>query len=79
MLTCGDGSPTKQFTFSTNTTLNPTLGREKRVRGCREEWEDDSIVVWSEVTGLCVFWDGSCRHGVCSAGMLINIFKRTLG
>ena len=41
--------------------------------------EDDSTSVWPEVTGVCGFWDGSCRNGVCGAGMLIKIFTLTLG
>ena len=37
---------------------------EKGVRGPQEDWEDDSKVVWSDVTGLCGFWDGSCFHTI---------------
>ena len=32
-----------------------------------------------EVAGLCGFWDGSCQHRVCGAGMLIKVFTLTLG
>ena len=52
-------------------------GRE--VRGRTDEWGDDSKVVWSEVTGLCGFWDVSFRDDVCGAGVLIEIFTQTLG
>ena len=30
------------------------------------EWEYDLDVVWSDVTGICKFWDGSCRNNVWS-------------
>ena len=33
-------------------------------RGLEEEWVDTTDVVWSEVAGLCGFWDGSCEGGV---------------
>ena len=42
----------------------------KGVRGREYEWVDTAHVVWSEVTGLCVFWDGSCDNGKCGAGIL---------
>ena len=41
--------------FSGNITKMLTLGR----KGGREE---NSKLAWSEVTGLCGFWDGSCRR-----------------
>ena len=34
-----------------------------------EEWVDTARVVWSEVIGLCGFWDGSCDN--CGTGFLI--------
>ena len=37
---------------------------ERGVRGRHEEWEDVSKVVWPDVTGLCGFWDGTCRDDV---------------
>ena len=42
----------------------------KGVRGREDEWVDTAHVVWSEVTGLCVFWDGSCDNGKSGAGIL---------
>ena len=36
-------------------------------------------VVWSEVTGLCGFWDGSCENGTWGAGIMTQIFTRALG
>ena len=50
----------------------------KGARGREEERVDVANVVWPEVTGLCGFWDGSCQHGFCGAGMLIKIFTQTL-
>ena len=35
----------------------------KGVKGREEQWVDTVNVVWSEVTGLCGFWDGSCENG----------------
>ena len=32
---------------------------------------DTARIVWSEVTGLCGFWDGSCANGNCGAGIFI--------
>ena len=29
-----------------------------------KEWEEDVEVASSDVTGMCGFWDGSCRHWV---------------
>ena len=51
--------------------------RRKGSQSRHEEWEDDSKVVWSEVTGLCAFWDGRCRDDVRGAGMLFKIFTQT--
>ena len=48
------------------------------VRGRKEEWENDSKVVWAEVTGFCGFWDGSCRDDVNGAGLWIKIFTHAL-
>ena len=36
-------------------------------------------VVWSEVTGLCGFWDGSCENGTCGAGIMIQALTKILG
>ena len=34
---------------------------------------DIANVVWSEVTGLCGFWDGGCETGVCGAGIMFQV------
>ena len=49
------------------------------VKGRVGEWVDTANVVWSEVTGLCGFWDGSCEDGTCEAGIMIQVFTKTLG
>ena len=36
-------------------------------------------VVWSEVTSLCGFWDGSCENGTCGAGIMIQALTKILG
>ena len=36
-------------------------------------------VVWSEVTGLCGFWDGSCENGTCGAGIMIQALTKIPG
>ena len=46
----------------------------KGVMGHEDEWVDIAHVVWSAVTGLCGFWDGSCDDGKCGAGILIQTF-----
>ena len=51
----------------------------KGVKGREGEWVDIASVVWSEVTGLCGFWDGSCENGRCGAGIMIQAFTKTLG
>ena len=51
----------------------------KGVKGREEEWTYIANVVWSEVTSLCGFGDGSCERGVCGAGMLIQVFTKNLG
>ena len=66
--------PDWRYILTANTTKKPT-----RARGREEQWVDSANVVWPEVTGLCGFWDGSCQHGVCGAGMLIKISTQTLG
>ena len=48
-----------RYSFFGNTTQKLTPGRKKEVRGRQADWEDDAKVVWSDVTGLCGFWDGS--------------------
>ena len=48
-------SPIGRYTFSRTPQGSGCLGGERSQR-----WLDDSDVVWSEVTGLCGFWDGSC-------------------
>ena len=51
----------------------------KGVKGRVGEWVDTANVVWSEVTGLCGFQDGSRENGTFGAGILIQAFTRTLG
>ena len=51
----------------------------KGVKGQEDEWTDTVNVVWSEVTGLCGFWDGSCENGKCGAGIMIQAFTDALG
>ena len=36
-----------------------------------EEWVDTARIAWSDVTGLCGFWDGSCDYGNCGCGIVI--------
>ena len=31
-------------------------------KGREDEWVYDSIIDWSEVSGICGFWDGSCNE-----------------
>ena len=38
---------------------------------------DTAKVVWSEATGLCGFWAGSCENGTCGAGIMIQVFTKT--
>ena len=45
----------------------------KGVKGPVGEWVDTANVVWSEVTGLCGFRDGSCESGTCGAGTVIRV------
>ena len=45
----------------------------------RRDWVDTANVVWSEVLGLCGFWDGCCENGTCGAGTTIQVFTETLG
>ena len=40
---------------------------------------DTANVVWSEVIGLCGFWDGRCENGTCGGGIMIHAFTKTLG
>ena len=55
------------------------LWSAKGVKGRVVEWVDHAQVVWSEVTRLCRFWDGSCDNGKCGAGIMIQAFTKTLG
>ena len=52
---------------------------DKGAKGRVEEWVDTAHVVWSEVIGLCGFWDGSCDNGNCGAGKLIMTCSEILG
>ena len=49
------------------------------VKGHEKEWVDIAHVVWSEVTILCGFLDGSFENGTCGAGIMIQIFTKPLG
>ena len=58
--------------------------READMRAARgakgeDEWVDTVHVAWSEVTGLCGFWDDSCDNGKCGAGIVIQAFTESLG
>ena len=46
------------------------LWADKGAKGRVEEWVDTAQIMWSEVTELCGFWDGSCGTGNC--GILIT-------
>ena len=48
-------------------------------KGHVDEWVATAHVVWSEVIGLCGFWDGSPDHVKCGACIMIQIFLKTLG
>ena len=50
----------------------------KGIKG-HEEVVDIAHVGWSQVTGLCGFWDGRCENGTCGAGIMIQIFTKALG
>ena len=43
------------------------------------EWNDESAIDWTSVTGICGFWDGSCTEKVCGAGITVSFFKQGLG
>ena len=49
------------------------------VKGLEDEWVDDAHVIWSEVIGLCGFWDGSFDNGKCGAGIMIQAFTKAPG
>ena len=36
------------------------------------EWNDESAIDWTKVTGICRLWDGSCNDKVCCAGITIS-------
>ena len=40
------------------------------------EWNDESAIDWTKVTGIC---DGSCNDKVCGAGSTISFFIQGLG
>ena len=52
---------------------------EKGAKGQVDEWVDNAHVVWSQVIGLCGFWDGSCDNGKCGAGVMIMACSEVLG
>ena len=41
-------------------------------KGRVDDRVDTARVAWSEVTGLCGFWDGSCDTGICGRVMVIT-------
>ena len=43
------------------------------------EWVHDSIIYWSEVKGICGFWDGSCNDNICGAGVIVLLFSPKTG
>ena len=47
--------------FFENTPKKWMPWRQRRARGLTDEWVDESGVVFSDVTGICCFWDGRCR------------------
>ena len=51
-------------------TLQKLTCAEKGAKGQVDERVDTAHVVWSEVIGLCGFWDGSCDNGECEAGFV---------
>ena len=51
------------------------LGRKK----VQEERVDGTDFVWSDATGICGLWDGSCQKKRCGAGMEVKIFTQALG
>ena len=77
-LLCGDVLLIGRYISFVNTAKKP-IWDGKGVKGREEEWTDTANVAWSEVTGLCGFWDGSCERGVCGAGILIQVFTQALG
>ena len=52
---------------------------DKGAKGQVDEWVDTAHVVWSEVIGLCGFWDGSCDNGKCVASTMIMACSEVLG
>ena len=46
------------------------LWADRGPKGRVEEWVDTARVVWSEVIGLCGFWDGSCDNVNGGCGLL---------
>ena len=50
------------------------LWADKCAKGRVQEWLDTSRSVWSEVTSLCGFTDGSCDDGHRGGGIVIMAY-----
>ena len=48
-------------------------------KGISMEWNDESAIDWTSVTGICGFWVGSCTDKVCGAGITFSFFTQRLG
>ena len=46
---------------------------EHGAKGERKVWEDAGDVVWSGVSGICGFWDGSCRACGCKCSLMLLV------
>ena len=62
------------FREHTEADLEAGLG----AKGISMEWNDESAIDWTSVTGICGFWDGSCTDKVCGAGITISVFIQGL-
>ena len=67
------GSP-----IGVNTTGKPIPGLGVASKDLKK-WVAIAHVVWSEVTGLCGVWEGSCENGTRGAGLMIQIFTKAVG
>ena len=77
--TYDNGMPIGPHMSFVSTFEEADLWAAKCVKGREDEWVDTAHVVWSEVTGLCGFWDGSCDNGKCGAKTMIQALTKTLG
>ena len=58
-----------------HTLEKPTSGLKKEYKATKKEWTDTAEVIWSAITSLCGFSDGSCGRGTCGAGKMIQVTK----